>query len=996
MFGYPVEEMLGRDLHLTLIPEHLHAAFARGFARFKETGQGAAVGSIVELPAVTRDGRTLDVEVSLSSAQILGRWHGVGIVRDITERKQTEQNLRQLSVAVEQSPVSIVITGLDARIVYANPAFSEISGYSLEEARGQNPRILQSGKTSRETFADLWATITAGGVWRGELTNRRKDGRDYVELATISPVRQPDGRVSHYLAVKEDITERKRNESELERYRLDLEGLVSGRTAALKAAEEHAHLILSSTADGLFGVDTAGRLTFINPAGCQMLGYACDQLVGQRVHQLIHHKKCDGSLHPENECPICRSARVGQVLYAREDVFWRADGQSLPVQYSIHPISRTGQILGAVVSFFDITAQREARTAREHALAEAERLARVRGEFLANMSHEIRTPLNAVLGLAQVGQRKLGDGRARDHFRRILDAGQLLLALVNDVLDFSKIEAGKLALENIACRLGDVIDRAVELVAQRADEKGLTLLVEEAPDLPGGCEGDPVRLTQVLVNLLSNAVKFTEAGGLILSAAREAEMLVLRVADTGRGMSAAQQGRLFNPFEQADGATTRRYGGTGLGLAISKRLVDLMGGGIRVTSVLGEGSTFEVRLPLAQPTPAPSPPPWETAVLAGLRAAEACSLAQALQARGVAVAACTPETAFAAAADLVVLAGEGLDQPAVREQAREALAGGRRLAIVCDPGDASSTAPKLPEGCLIVERPLRVRHLMAAATARDSAAKGAVAGPRLAGYHLLAAEDNEVNRLVLEEMMAGEGAQVLFAENGRLAVERVREGEQRLDLVLMDVQMPEMDGLEATRQVLQVDPLLPVIGLTAHAMPQERERCLAAGMVDHVAKPFDLDELVRAILRHARRGHGIEQTAGQAPAPTVPPEHPRGPIIDWAGLEARFGGRSGFVDKLAASVLKGHAAAPAELRAAAGRNDLEAMVFLAHGLKGMAGNMLATAAREIAREAEAAARAGEASASLSAERLAAAVEVMLGEAATRLQANESRANTESG
>jgi len=383
-------------------------------------------------------------------------------------------------------------------------------------------------------------------------------------------------------------------------------------------------------------------------------------------------------------------------------------------------------------------------------------------------------------------------------------------------------------------------------------------------------------------------------------------------------------------------------------------------------------------------------------VLAGLRAAEACSLAQALQVRGVAVSGCTPQTALAADVDLVVLAGEALAEPAVREGAREALACGRQLAIVCDPAAASSIPLKLPAGGRIVERPLRVRHLLATVTPRGAAAPGTeVLGPRLAGYRLLAAEDNEVNQLVLEEMMTGEGAQVLFAENGRLAVERVREGEGRFDLVLMDVQMPEMDGLEATRHIVAVDPLLPVIGLTAHAMPQERQRCLAAGMVDHVAKPFDLDELVEAILRYARRTQGMEQRTGHLPAPTLVRQPADGPMNDWAGLEARFGGRCGLVDKLAAAALKGHAAAPEELRAAAARSDFKALAFLAHGIKGMAGNMLAAKAQGIARDAEAAARAGQVDATLLAERLAAAVERMLGEAAARLQANKSLANTQS-
>ncbi len=663
---------------------------------------------------------------------------------DITARKQTEESLRQLSLAVEQSPTSIVITDLDACIQYANPAFARVSGYGLDEAMGQNPRILQSGRTPSMVYDDLWETLRRGEIWRGEFYNRRKDGAEYVELATISPVRQPDGRVTHYLAVKEDISDLKRTEEELQRYRLHLEELVEVRTSELRLAEERSRLILESSADGLYGMDMEGRATFINPAACAMLGYQPEQVLGCSTHALIHHTRADGTPYPREECPVHNTLHAGRVLRQDEDVFWRADGSAFPVSYSSHPIYRDGVIIGAVISFFDISAQKEAEAAREAALAEAERLARLKSEFLANMSHEIRTPLNAVLGFAQVGVRESDGRKARDFFNRIMDSGQLLLGIVNDVLDFSKIEAGKLTIADGEIDLREVIERSADLLRTRAKDKGLSFRIEEGEDLPASLIGDDLRLAQVLGNLLSNAIKFTEAGEVTFAIAREADWLLFSVSDTGIGLSEDQLANLFQPFEQADGSITRRFGGSGLGLAITKRLVEMMGGEIQARSRFGEGSRFEVRLPLVAP---------------------------------------------------------------------QGKIGARRAA--------------------------------------DARLPMAGSGQRLLGLRILVAEDNAANRMVLEELLRDEGCRLVQVENGRLAVERVREdGPDAFDLVLMDIQMPVMDGLEATRRIHGLAPALPIIGLTAHAMQSERSRCLAAGMVAHIAKPVDLDLLVETIVRH--------------------------------------------------------------------------------------------------------------------------------------------------
>ena len=411
----------------------------------------------------------------------------------------------------------------------------------------------------------------------------------------------------------------------------------------------------------------------------------------------------------------------------------------------------------------DITERKNLEQMRDEALREANRLARIKSDFLANMSHEIRTPLNAVLGFAHLGYRRSSDSDpARATFGRILESGNLLLNLLNDVLDFSKIEAGMLRIESTAANPAEVVADAVDLLRERAEAKGIALALDLSPDLPPACMTDPLRLKQVLVNLLSNAVKFTESGGIAVYAGRDGGDLLFRVRDSGIGMTAEQMGRLFVPFEQADGSTTRRFGGTGLGLAICRRIVDLMRGSIHVDSLPGAGSSFAVRIPLVE-VPVPS--------------------------------------IYAASRPLP---------------------------------DAQGT-------------------------------------PRLAGLRILVAEDNPVNQMVLDEGLAAEGATVVMAANGEEAVDLVaNEGAARFDLVLMDIQMPVLDGLEATRRILAIAPDLPVVGQSAYAFGEDRDACMAAGMVDHVAKPIDWDKLVEVVRRYVRGrlrtaiDGGPDATAGPA------------------------------------------------------------------------------------------------------------------------------------
>ena len=671
-------------------------------------------------------------------------WHGY--ISDITEQKRVEEELARESYKnkmwLRNASDGVHILDEQGNLLDASDSFCCMLGYTRVELVGMSVRRWDAWLTGGQVDQALAEQFERAEMSKFETRHRRKDGSEFDVEVTGYPL-EVNGQRMLFNASR-DISERKQQQAELAQYRSHLENLVQQRTSELLATETRASHILQSTADGLYGLDAAGLITFINPAACQMLGYSAEQIIGRAAHALFHHSKPDGSPYPLAASPSYRALQSGEKIRIDSEVYWHADGHAIPVMYAVHPMLEKGRIAGAVTSFVDITEQRAVAAAREQALSAAESLARVRSEFLSNMSHEIRTPLNGVLGFANIGFRHFQNAeKARDAFQKILTSGNRLLGIINDILDFSKIEAGRLSIEATTVSLVEVIEHSVELVRDRAQAKHLDLKIALAPDFPTRCVSDPLRMGQVLLNVLSNAVKFTESGSVTLSATLQGEQLRFKVSDTGIGMDDALLGQLFNPFQQADASSTRKFGGTGLGLAISKRIVEMMGGSIGVESQLGSGSAVEFRLPYVAPALQ-----WE----------------------------------------------------------------------------------------------VRPSHPVA----------GADAYP-LAGISILVAEDEPLNQAVLQENLIESGAAVVMVGNGLEAVERVLlDGRDAYDIVLMDIQMPELDGCEAARRIGELAPGLPIIAQTAHAFGEERARCFAAGMVGHIAKPIDPDELRAIILRYVK------------------------------------------------------------------------------------------------------------------------------------------------
>jgi PAS domain S-box-containing protein len=782
-------------------------------------------------------------------------------------------------------------------------------------------------------------------------------------------------------------------EQRLAEWNQNLERTVETRTAELAQAEERNRLILDSSSEGIFGVDTEGRIGFVNPAACRMLGFTQEELIGQESHALIHHHRPDGSEYPPEECPMFAAYKHGRASRIDDEFLWRKDGSGLPVEYGVTPMRKEGAIIGGVISFTDITARKLAEEEIRAARIRAEEATRAKSDFLANMSHEIRTPMNAIIGLAHLALKTQLTLKQRDYVSKVHNAGTSLLGIINDILDFSKIEAGRLDIENTAFALDDVIANVTTLTAQKAHEKGLEFLADLPPTVPQHLVGDPLRLGQILTNLVNNAVKFTEQGEIRLKAElveRTGDKVQLRfsVRDTGMGMTPEQAGKLFQPFTQADTSTTRKHGGTGLGLTISRRMVELMGGRIWIESQPGVGSVFLFTVWLG----VGSESGRRKVLPAQLQALNVLVVDDNPAAREILVDALkgvTPQVdAVSSGAEAVAAVRQhdgqtpydvifmdwrmpGMDGLQATRQIKDdaQLAKQPSVVLVTAFGreEVREEAEKMHiDGFLV--KPVTMSMIVdtlvtvfAPDTRETAAASTGNEGVRLRGARILLAEDNEINQQIAVELLEGAGASVEVVDNGREAVEKLMQtaSEPVYDLLLTDLQMPVMDGYQATARI-RADARfakLPIIAMTAHATIEERQRCLDAGMNDHVSKPIDPEALFETVARYYRPAAANPAEAARPAAPAAPVDEL--PAI--AGLDIdnglhRLGGNRKLYLKLLRQFASDEAESPELIAAQIAAGDFETAERTAHTVKGIAANLAISDVQAAAGELEKAIR----------------------------------------
>ena len=672
------------------------------------------------------------------------------MIASATQRTQAEADMRKLSRAVEQSPAAVIITDAEGSIEYVNRKFTQLTGYTLDEARGQNPRILKSGMTDEQSYPVLWATLTSGQEWTGELVNRRKDGSVYWANAVISAMRGTDGMITHYVGVQQDVS-----------------------------------------------------------------------------------------------------------------------------------------------------AMKEAMAAIEHAKESAETANRAKSEFLSTMSHEIRTPMNAIIGMAELLRDTELTSQQSRYVEIFQNAGEALLSLINSVLDLSKIEAERMDLEQIPTDLTDLIETTSSVMGLQAAEKGIELLYRIKPETPTVILGDPARLRQVITNLLGNAIKFTEKGTVLVSLEQDPDRaepgaLLFSVSDTGIGISPEKLESVFERFTQADSSTTRKYGGTGLGLTISKRLVEMMNGRMWAESTVGEGTTFFFAIPFplaetAEETRRASARKTPEDAVAGVRVlvvddndTNRLIVSEILSGHGAKVADADHALVGLEMLRSGVKAGSPYDVVVLDHQMPD-IDGYQFLEMVRDEQMIAGTAVLMLSSDArgrdgersrtlgLVDyllKPVRRNELvetvaLAASSVWRTPTVAAVSAPNpttadgadCRPLRILVVDDSEDNRFLMESYLATTVHELGLAVNGQEALDAVIGAETPFDLVFMDVQMPVMDGYDATQRIREWErdhgrEPTTIVALTAFALKEEIERTMNAGCDAHLTKPIKKKQLLEAIANY--------------------------------------------------------------------------------------------------------------------------------------------------
>lgn len=789
----------------------------------------------------------------------------IAVKEDITDRKKTETELRKLSKAITQSPVSVVITDIEGAIEYVNPRYCEVTGYTSDETIGQNPRILNAGIQPKEYFKNLWDTILSGDIWYGEFCNRKKNGEIYWESASISPLTDNNGKITHFVGIKEDITERRKMEVELKKAKQEAELL--NKVTEIVSESETFDIALEKCLDSICGttqwpiahvyIPSLEGEEELTPTRIWHLGDEKVFSIFRNTTEKIRFKKGEGlpgRIWESKQPTWINNVQTDKSFFRKElaEVLGIKGAFGFPIMikdelvavcefFTLTEMDLNEQWIKTMKSVSDQIGRVFWRKRNAEELKQAKQTAEAasiaKSQFLATVSHEIRTPMNAIIGLTNLALKTDLDTKQKGYLEKVDRSAFSLLGIINDILDFSKIEAGKLNIENIKFNLETVFETVNSLNSQKAQEKGLEFSFYISPDVPYSLVGDPLRIGQIITNYCSNAIKFTATGEIIIridvveKISDKEIKLQFSVKDSGIGLTDEQKNRIFQEFSQADNTTTRKYGGTGLGLSISKKMVEMMGGETWLESEYGKGSTFYFNGVFGvqhwhHTVEYKSPAELadinvlvcddnETALLICKESLDYFKFKVTTVSSGKEVITALHKSKY----DLLIIDNAMPEMDGFETiQKIKNDKGYENLKIIMV---SSSGQPELADRAMNIGvngylvKPYSYSSLFDLImesfgndlrTAKMRPQKGSKhqeALNQIIGSYILLIEDNEINQQVATELLEDAGFAVEIANNGQEAVDKVKTSgvPSKYSLVFMDLQMPIMDGYTATEEI---------------------------------------------------------------------------------------------------------------------------------------------------------------------------------------------------
>ena len=922
----------------------------------------------------------------------------IGALQDVTREKETQLRIERseaiLRGSIEAVNEAYVLYDPEDRLVLCNEKYREIYAASAD--------LIVPGAT--------FESIIRGGAQRGQYAESAGRLEEWVQ-ERLAAHRSGNTTLEQQLTNGRwlRVVERRMADGHIAGFRVDITelklaiGAAQASSARLSETSATLQAVLDSAVDvGIMAMGLDRLITVFNAGAERLLGYSANEVIGTSTASGFFDISQLAVVQESLELVLGRRPTVDEVFFEvgenHRNAQWtivRKDKTTFTADVVLSPLLGVdGQLNGFLAIFQDVSRQKEYEASLRQAMLMAEQSSIAKSQFLANMSHEIRTPMNAILGMLQLLSNTAMSDQQKDYTSKTQGAARSLLGLLNDILDFSKVEAGKMQLDPEPFVVNELLADLSVILSSNLGSKNVDLLFDVDPALPPRLVGDALRIKQILINLGGNAVKFTEQGQVVvgmrlISRTGDRAIVEVSVRDSGIGIAPENQARIFEAFTQAEASTTRRFGGTGLGLVISTRLVRLMGAELELQSQVGQGSTFSfvVNLPIAA----------EHAVSTTHHSAPASRAISALLVDDNPVALANSAALMRGLGWQVVTAASGAEAVDIVSQRMqqqlpdfdalfvdwqmpgmdgwETLRTVRRLygervapALIVISGqsqaalaDRTEREQALLSGFLVkpLTSPMFV-DAMERALHRSSAPATSIAGKPLraaapalhilSGMRLLVVEDNVINQQVAQELLTSQGAMVTIAADGRAGLEAVLAATPPFDAVLMDLQMPVMDGLTATRAIRTHSQFaqLPIIAMTANAMQSDREDCLAAGMTDHVGKPFDLKDLVNTLVRLTQ---WTSELASSDTVPTLeagawPPE------IAVDSALRRLGGNVGLMQRTLQSFVNDAENMPQRMNAWLAGTDLETMQRELHAFKGLAGTLGIASLSQLAADVE--------------------------------------------